>query len=418
MSFWLLQVIFSNITKMSKVLENKKIVVFGTGKAGIITGEILNTFGYYYYYADNNNSSWGTTLLGKKIYPPEKILKEDNIVVLIASSFFEEISKQLSEYGINDCDNLWNVLEPVEKRFIVEKEFEQIQQNKNMMTINNSYSFATCPVCRNSKMRFEGCIHYGSDVLFASCNVELLKTPELWKCERCLSRFVQNTISPEVAALLYKESYAMERWVNLFEDGSSVEILKKMEQYFVNDAKILDVGCNDGALLDSAKVRGCITSGVEVSKASRELLAEKGHVSYANIEEAEGIYDVITAFDLIEHLYDIPAFLDQCWSRLIDKGVLVILTGDILCMSSKLAKSDWWYLNYPEHIVFPSEYFFKSLLNFRMIECWSVYDTYTDTTQLTCHDAWEIFKRKLVYKNYSGKPSCGSDHVLIILQKK
>ncbi len=64
-------------------------------------------------------------------------------------------------------------------------------------------------------------------------------------------------------------------------------------------------GCNTGELLDFAKGLGCQTSGLEYSGDSCEVIREKGHDAYQSFAEIDQQYEFITAFDLVEHLFDV-----------------------------------------------------------------------------------------------------------------
>ncbi len=77
---------------------------------------------------------------------------------------------------------------------------------------------------------------------------------------------------------------------------------------------------------------------------------------------------MISAFDFVEHLYDLPGFLTQCAERLSAKGILLIVTGDVDCVWSQLTGANWWYARYPEHVGFPSRKFWQNQRAFRLVE--------------------------------------------------
>ncbi|MDU4959256.1 MAG: class I SAM-dependent methyltransferase [Sporomusaceae bacterium] len=411
MRFELFEIIFNNIIKLSGRFENRKVVVFGTGQAGYVTGVVLNNFEIDYYYVDNDQSKWGQSLLGQPVCSPAKLREEGSmLLVLVASSFFAEISAQLSAQGFVYKENYWYIIENVESNL-------NMEQNHSKKIINNNYRFPNCPVCNNLDNAFSGNISYDSDVWFSSYNILLLKIPELWKCNHCRSYFIQNVIPPELANLLYQASYSVVRWVNSFQPDRSNAIFEQLDRHFRCGTRLMDIGCNDGSMLDYAKTRGCITTGIELCEFSRERVKEKGHQAYATIEEAEGYFDIITAFDLIEHLYDIPSFLEQCRSKLVDGGMMIILTGDISCLSFKLSNSNWWYCNYPEHVVFPSRFSYQQFSKYKLEDWLPVYDMYSSAAQNIVDNVWEVFKRVMLHGDYCGKPACGPDHVLLVLKK-
>jgi cyclopropane fatty-acyl-phospholipid synthase-like methyltransferase len=146
------------------------------------------------------------------------------------------------------------------------------------------------------------------------------------------------------------------------------------------------------------------------------VLREKGHKPYASLEETPGGYDIITAFDLIEHLYAVPEFLKNCREKLSAKGRLVILTGNIGSFSAVMAGSHWWYAQYPEHIVFPSKKFFKENSGYG-IERWIL--TYASKGyKFPLSRQWLGIQNTILRRQtFSGLPSIGPDHVLAVLKK-
>lgn len=285
------------------------------------------------------------------------------------------------------------------------------------MEINNNAAVSSCPLCSSSSIIQVGILKYREKINFSTHDIELSCTPELWKCRECLSCFVQNTVDAETAKKLYSTGQSGDRWSKMaFDQNKTSEVIKQMSSIFRNADSVLDVGCNTGELLDFAQQFGCQTSGVECSSASREVLKEKGHKPHALLEEAPGEYDVITAFDLIEHLYDIPAFLRSCQAKLSSKGRLVILTGNFNSLSAVLAGSRWWYAQYPEHIVFPSKKYFKEKSGYR-VEKWIL--TYASKGyQSPFKKVWpEIWRAMLHCQTFVGLPSIGPDHVLVLLRK-
>lgn len=104
----LFNAIRDQLIELSYQLENKKVVVWGTGKAGKFVGFILSNFHFnikQYYYVDNDAKKWGNTLFGKQIFSPTQIATENqaDIVVLVASDFGKEIIAQLKdEYELKE----------------------------------------------------------------------------------------------------------------------------------------------------------------------------------------------------------------------------------------------------------------------------------------------------------------------------
>jgi len=233
----------------------------------------------------------------------------------------------------------------------------------------------------------------------------------------CSSGFIQNTIQEAVAATLYSTSNAGERWSGIaFDQLKTAEVVRSMSLIFRDKGRVLDVGCNTGELLDFAKTFGCVTSGLELSRPSREVILGKGHISYQSFDEVSDKFETITAFDVIEHLYDVPAFLNMCHGKLVSGGKLILLTGNIQSPTARFTGAHWWYAQHPEHIVFPSRKYFAELRQFALAS-WS--PTYASKGyKLPLCRVWlSLLKRAVTGKKYDGLPSWAPDHALICLTK-
>ena len=93
-----------------KKINNKKLVVFGTGSASYeVCKEIPIKIDYF---VDNNSLKWGEEHLGLKIHNPLKLQREkkDCLAIIIASQYYSEIAAQLQEIGLKENIHFWNGL--------------------------------------------------------------------------------------------------------------------------------------------------------------------------------------------------------------------------------------------------------------------------------------------------------------------
>ncbi len=283
--------------------------------------------------------------------------------------------------------------------------------------INNSLTYDNCPLCCSSSISKKGDISYAEPLYFSTTIIELDNTPELWKCSKCQSSFTQNRVSENDSIKLYSNGLSAERWSRTgitFVNSKPENQLKCLQQYFLPGKKVLDIGCNTGELLDYAKSLGCETTGVEYSKQSREVIKTKNHKSYSTIPEINEQFDVITAFDLVEHLYDMPTFFLNCKKLLKNGGLLIILTGNIDSFSAKFCNSKWWYVRFPEHISFPSHNYFVKHSGFTLVEKVKTYASIGYEVRLL--SSLKGVMIGILRGRYSGLPSIRSDHMLVILR--
>ena len=74
----------------------------------------------------------------------------------------------------------------------------------------------------------------------------------------------------------------------------------------------------------------------------------------------------------------------------------------------------WWYANYPEHIVFPSASYLMGVPGFRLLTLDKTYASIGYKCAPVMGVAQYIRKR-LQGRPYNGLPSLGPDHMLIVL---
>ena len=281
--------------------------------------------------------------------------------------------------------------------------------------IDNDFRRSACPFCDSHRVALLGAIPVPPQIGFSTHEISQRRRPELWQCADCGSWFKQNALSPEQAHQLYSSGESGSRWSS--EDIGKLkcaEVLQALDALARPSASVLDIGSSGGQLLDYFKARGCVTAGVEYSAACRPILEGKGHGYFASIEEARGRFDVITAFDLIEHLYDVAGFFRRCGELLADGGALVLLTGDIGSPSARLCRGKWWYVRYPEHVVFPSTRFLGAkAADFSLRKKIRTY------AARGYREAWPRVARRagasLLKGRYDGLPSLGPDHALMVM---
>lgn len=124
--------------------------------------------------------------------------------------------------------------------------------------------------------------------------------------------------------------------------------LDSLERH-VRPGKMLDVGCYLGLFLDVARARGWETHGVEPSAWAARRAGEKRHqVVNAPLRRANlpaQSFDLVTLWDVIEHLHDPLGQLREIQRLLKPGGVFGLSTMDAGCLFAKLAGRRWpWYM--------------------------------------------------------------------------
>lgn len=138
--------------------------------------------------------------------------------------------------------------------------------------------------------------------------------------------------------------------------------LKKIKQ----KAKLLDIGCGPGIYLGVAERDGFEVRGLEISKEGFEIAKSKFKVINKTLEEAniKEKFDIITLFDVIEHIPNPKDILLRINKLLNKDGIVCIITPDSNSFLAKLLGSKWpEFKRWREHIYF----FSTSTLN-RLLE--------------------------------------------------
>ena len=126
--------------------------------------------------------------------------------------------------------------------------------------------------------------------------------------------------------------------------------------------RLLDIGCSTGLFLDAARHVGYQTQGIEFSTASADFARDhfaldvvQGDVASAKLAPAS--FDVVTMFDVIEHVPDPLADLRAIHALLAPGGTLIISTPNIDGLFPKLsyglaARLGYWPHPDPPHHLF------------------------------------------------------------------
>lgn len=269
-------------------------------------------------------------------------------------------------------------------------------------------------------MNLQGVIRYPDPVPFASHLLELTRSPELWRCEKCRSAYVENTIHPQEALALYISGDSAGRWeATAFETDKTNRLVDFVAGAVKRGSVVLDFGCNDGVLLDFLSNQGCKTYGVEASATARAIASAKGHTVVGTLEEIteQQSFSTIFAMDVVEHLYDVSGFLAQVRKHLAPGGRLVLLTGNINSITARMARNKWWYIRYPEHVRFPSLKWLNRYSGFRVEKAASVHASKGYVHPLTRAGLMSGLRRWWE-KEYDGMPVIWPDHYVVSLKPK
>ena len=132
--------------------------------------------------------------------------------------------------------------------------------------------------------------------------------------------------------------------------------------------RLLDVGCATGIFLEVARDAGWDGEGIDISDYALARAREKGLVVQAGTNPGAlypaGYFDVITLWDLIEHVPDPSGLLADCRRLLRPGGVLAISTPDAGSALAHVLRDRWLgFRSIDEHL-----YFFSRSTITRMLQ--------------------------------------------------
>lgn len=202
-------------------------------------------------------------------------------------------------------------------------------------------------------------------------------------CQACGFRFVHPTPTADELSHHYASAFARSY-------GNYVQARELKKQHFryqlerVSDrlpgpgACMLDVGCAAGFLLEVAQGRGWDVHGVELEAKARDAASPKvrerihiGRLDEVDFGRDQRPFDLITAFDLIEHVGDPRAMLAQCRDLLAASGRLLVQIPCIDSLGARLMGRRWFHYSAPSHLSYFSGQTFSRLaepLGFELLE--------------------------------------------------
>lgn len=235
-----------------------------------------------------------------------------------------------------------------------------------------------CPICKNSKLF--SVLKLGKHPLCDDLvKIKSKKKNKLYKihinfCKNCITAFQKFEVPKKI---LFPKNYHYRS--NLTKDvlfgmrdfaNESFKILKNLK-----NKKILDIGCNDGSLLDIFKKKKAITIGIEPTDAAKEAKL-KGHEVYQayinkkvikKIKKKHNQIDIITFTNVFAHIEDFKNLLKNL-SIILSKNTVLIIENHYLGSVIKKNQFDTFYHEHPRTYSLKSFVKISNLLNLNLFK--------------------------------------------------
>ena len=218
-------------------------------------------------------------------------------------------------------------------------------ENNGEKMSHSKISVQICPLCDSHKVSF----------------FLRKKGFDLYKCQNCKLLFLFPL--PESIGV-YDESYfsGAEKGFGYVDYDVDKEPMKPtFNKYLdivsslgISNGKLLDIGSATGFFMDLAEKRGFEVTGVEISDFAAEIGRKKGLkiITGDLIDQkfTESHFDVITMFDVLEHVPKPKEIIREVYRILKKGGLVVINTPDVESLWARVLGTHWQLIMPPEHI--------------------------------------------------------------------
>lgn len=209
--------------------------------------------------------------------------------------------------------------------------------------------------------------------LFTKDNLNILS------CGACGLRYTDSYPDENSLRDLYCEGYfksegAGTSYFNYLAEEAAMEVNSKRRLAAIMKVRpdrlgtrLLDVGCATGVFLKSASSSWQV-QGVELSPFASSYAREKNGLSVktGSVRQAaypDNFFDIVTMWDVVEHLSAPVDDLTEVHRILKDDGLLILTTGDVSSLFARICGRYWHLYNPSQHLSYFSRKTVKTLLN-------------------------------------------------------
>jgi len=224
-----------------------------------------------------------------------------------------------------------------------------------------------CPLCGESETSL---YLDGAEESLTASNIGSSRTPiscgRILRCPRCTFGFRRFRPTEDQLASLYRAAddrvYDAEREGRLRVAERHARLASR---YQPTPGRLLDIGCASGAFLGVMAAGGWNVEGVEPSREhfadASKMLAGRARLQECTLQEARfsQSFDLVTAWDVLEHVPNPIEFLGLCAALVRPGGHLLLNVPDLDSVQSRLLGSRWPLL-LAEHL----NYFNRASLRF------------------------------------------------------
>lgn len=168
------------------------------------------------------------------------------------------------------------------------------------------------------------------------------------KCSVCDFVFMPYYYRKDIVYTQYKDEKVLEQvrkgndWLKLQRHFLRYKALRKYKK----DGKLFDLGVGWGHFLEAGRQLGYDVSGIEISEmpyryAKEDLKLPVEMIDFFEMKVQENYYDMITMWDVLEHIDECKKLVVKCNTMLKKGGYIVIHVPQIDSYIAKRQKANW-----------------------------------------------------------------------------
>ena len=217
------------------------------------------------------------------------------------------------------------------------------------------FTHSICPICGSHELQLD--LHLKDHSISG-------EEFDIFSCGNCGFRFTQNAPSEQEIAPYYQSedyishsntkkgfvnrAYHIVRNIML---GRKHKLVKRLTQ----GKRLLDMGCGTGYFLNYMKENGYNVKGVEIDEGARNFGQQQFGVDIVAPDEmmtgsTDEVFDVITLWHVLEHIYELDAYVTRLKELLHDDGHLIIAVPNRSSVDASHYGPFWAAYDVPIHL--------------------------------------------------------------------
>jgi len=219
--------------------------------------------------------------------------------------------------------------------------------------------YISCPLCQTHNNKFMYNLICGSEETNDPASTEKkMDGGKIYKCLNC------NFIFKDINSLQLNLSDYYKNLESDYYDELSAENRKREHSLMIDlitkhykNGRVLDIGCGVGTFL--GRLTGVWEKwGIEPAESTLSILEDKDirgfSKEFMEVELPENYFNVVTMFDVMEHLTDPIKNLEKIKTILAKDGIVIISTPNVESLMAKISGKYWRHFGPIVHVGFYS----------------------------------------------------------------